>query len=63
MKHTLLTLILLALLTQIALSVAAAPAQASNDIVIRQGGKPKQPAPPPAPTPRKPGPRDDGDDA
>jgi hypothetical protein len=61
MKRTLLTLLLLALLTPMALTLAARPAQAASDIVTLQNGKPKQPPPTPAPKPRKPGPRDEGD--
>jgi hypothetical protein len=61
MKRTLLKFVMLALLSPVALTIAAYPAQAKNDIATYQEGKPKQPAPTPTPKPRKPGPRDEGD--
>jgi hypothetical protein len=46
---------MLALLIPVAVTTDARPAQAANDIVTLQNGKPKQPAPTPVPKPRKPG--------
>jgi hypothetical protein len=50
MKRTLLALFMLALLTPMVMSTGAGPAQAANDVVTLQNGKPKQPAPTPVPS-------------